>query len=101
MKASYLGLLAALPMCIPWTAFCAEPLPVSCSVQLTVTSELPCAKVPMDPVIDFAELIRQLDVNGVLDPNSIVVVNLATNQPIPHATGEDFAYGDPAAGWNG
>ena len=46
------------------------------SIELRVTSQLPSANVPMDPSIDFARIIRQRGLAGVLDPNSIDVVNL-------------------------
>lgn len=64
------------------------------AIELTITSPLPSGNVPMDPVIDFAKIIRQRRLPGVLDPNSIRVVNLTTNEVVPHARTEDFAYGD-------
>lgn len=64
------------------------------SIELTVTSPLPSGNVPMDPVIDFAKIIRQREIPGVLDPNSIDVVNLTTGKVVPHARTDDFAYGD-------
>ncbi len=64
------------------------------AVRLTVTSALPFPKVPMDPTIDFAALIRQAKLPGVLNPNAIVVVDLTDGTTVPHATSEDFAYGD-------
>ena len=64
------------------------------SIELRVTSQLPSANVPMDPAIDFAEIIRQRRLPGVLDPNSIDVVNLTTGKVVPHARTDDFAYGD-------
>jgi len=63
-------------------------------VRLTVTSKLPPCNVPMDPAIDFGELIKQAGLPGVLDPNSIEVIDLKTGKPVPHAVTEDFAYGD-------
>ncbi|MFT5028815.1 MAG: hypothetical protein ACI9VS_001246 [Candidatus Binatia bacterium] len=63
-------------------------------VRLTVTSPLPFANTPMDPFIDFPDLIRQSGVMGRLDPNSIRVVNQNTGERTPHARSEDFAYGD-------
>ncbi|MBN1342170.1 MAG: VCBS repeat-containing protein [Phycisphaerae bacterium] len=63
-------------------------------VKLTVTSDLPFAKVPMDPTIDFGAMIRKAGLPGVLNPNSIVVVDLATGKRVDHATTEDFVYGD-------
>ena len=64
------------------------------SIELTVTSSLPTGNVPIDPVIDFAKVIRQRKIPGVLDPNSIDVVNLSTGTVVPHSRTEDFAYGD-------
>ena len=64
------------------------------SIELRVTSQLPSANVPMDPLLDFARVIRQRGLAGVLDPNSIDVVNLTTGKVVPHARSEDFAYGD-------
>ncbi|MCY4604336.1 MAG: VCBS repeat-containing protein [Gemmatimonadetes bacterium] len=44
--------------------------------RLTITSPLPSdwGRIPFSPVIDFGRLIAQAGVQGVLDPNSIVVV---------------------------
>ena len=64
------------------------------SIELTVTSPLPSSNVPLDPVIDFAKTIREHKIPGVLDPNSIDVVNLTTGRVVPHARTDDFAYGD-------
>ena len=64
------------------------------SVRLNVTSELPAANVPMDPTIDFAALIARASACGVLDLNSIQIINRATNKPIPHTLNEEFNYGD-------
>ena len=72
----------------------ATTIPQQHSIELTVTSPLPSGNVPMDPVIDFAKIIRQRRLTGVLDPNSIEVVNLATKKVVPHARTEDFAYRD-------
>ena len=64
------------------------------SIELTVTTPLPPGNVPIDPVVDFAKIIQQRKISGVLDPNSIDVVNLATGKVVPHARTSDFAYGD-------
>ena len=64
------------------------------SIELRVTSQLPSANVPMDPVVDFGRIIRQRGLPGVLDPNSIDIVNLTTGKVVPHARRDDFAYGD-------
>jgi hypothetical protein len=63
-------------------------------LQLTVTSDLPAGRVPMDPMIDFAAVIAKAGLPGVLDPNSIEVIDLATNKPVPVLRSEEFAYGD-------
>ena len=64
------------------------------SIELRVTSQLPSANIPLDPMVDFAKIIRQRRLPGVLDPNSIHVVNLTTGKAVPHARTGDFAYGD-------
>lgn len=63
-------------------------------VRLTVTSRLTLPNVPMDPRIDFGALMRDADLPGVLDPNSIKVVDVKTDKTVPCAVSEDFAYGD-------
>ena len=56
------------------------------TVTLTVTSELPYSKVPMDPMIDFDMLIKQAGLKGVLNPNSIEVINIKTGDVVPHVS---------------
>ena len=63
-------------------------------VRLRVMSQLKYRNVPMDPEIDFGMVIRKADLPGVLDPNSIEVVDVADGRQIPFARTEDFAYGD-------
>ena len=63
-------------------------------VRLTVTTPLSYSNTPLDPTIDFPELIRQAGAAGELDPNSIEVHNPATNNSVPHVITEDFAYSD-------
>ena len=74
----------------------AEPGPVTSRWRLTITSKLPSGlgNIPMDPEIDFGAMIRQAHLPGVLDPNSIEVIDVATGNVVPHARTEDFAYGD-------
>jgi len=64
--------------------------------RLSVTSELPddLGYIPMSPVIDFGAIIAERQLPGVLDPNSVQVVDLATGEVVEHAMTEDFAYGD-------
>lgn len=63
-------------------------------VQLTITTNLSSRNTPLDPMINFAELISQAQLRGVLDPNSISVVNLADGSDVSVAVTEDFSYGD-------
>lgn len=61
---------------------------------LTVNTSLPSGSVPMDPMIDFGKMIAAEGISGVLDPNSITIVNKVNGQTIPFNLHEDFAYGD-------
>ncbi len=63
-------------------------------LRLTVTSPLRHTNTPLDPRIDFPHWIREAGRKGVLNPNSIEVVDLATNTAIPHALSDEFFYGD-------
>lgn len=86
-------ILLLVPMTVWGAAPAANPTgPLR--VRLTVTSPLSYSNTPFDPIIDFPEFIRQTNTTGLLDPNSIEVINLATRKPIPHALTEDFAYSD-------
>ena len=82
------------------TLFCptlqADPADKSRSVciRLTVTTPLKYANTPLDPSIDFADLIARAGASGVFDPNSVEVYNPATGERVPHAISEDFAYSD-------
>lgn len=64
------------------------------TVRLNVTTKLTLSNTPIDPKIDFAQLIKTSGSTGVLNPNSIEVINVATNSRVPHALTEDFAYAD-------
>ena len=63
-------------------------------LRLTVTTPLSFANTPLDPDINFSDWIREAGGVGVLDTNSIEVINLATGKRIPFAYHEEFAYGD-------
>ena len=63
-------------------------------LPLAVTSHLPFPKVPMDPEIDFGRLLHRAGTSGMLDPNSIRVVDLRSGETVSHALSEDFSYGD-------
>jgi hypothetical protein len=64
------------------------------SFILKVTSELPRGNVPFDPTIDVAKIIADAGLKGVLDPNSIRVIDKTDGAEVPFARNEDFAYGD-------
>ena len=64
------------------------------SVQLTINSELPAGRIPFDPLLDFTELISNSNRSGVLDPNSIAVINKADGKEIAFVMSEEFSYGD-------
>jgi hypothetical protein len=73
----------------------ADPaVPVVLRAHLTVTSPLQYSNTPMDPIVDFPELIRQAGLRGVLDPNSIELWDTEANDPVPHAISEDVMYSD-------
>lgn len=63
-------------------------------VQVTITSPLPPGNVPIDPRLDLGKVIRDAGGGGVLDPNSIEVIDLSTGKAVPCSRTEDFAYGD-------
>lgn len=74
---------------------CAEPpAAVAVRLQLSVSTPLQYRNTPLDPRIDFAGFLTEAGADGVLDPNSIEVRNLATGQVVPHALSDDFFYGD-------
>jgi len=57
--------------------------PKELAVGLQITSRLTFPNTPMSVTIDFADLIRQRRVTGVLDSNSIRVINSANGQGVP------------------
>lgn len=61
--------------------------------RLSVTTPLELANVPVDPVIDFGALLRDAKADGVVDLNSMEVIDLSTGRPVPHAL-EGFESGD-------
>ena len=80
------------------TVCCGHRLAAEETTRLRVTLEIVTPLVhrntPMDPTIDFAELIEESGLPGRLDPDSIEVFNQATRKSVPRALGPDFAYGD-------
>lgn len=64
-----------------------------CRLPVRVTSKIALPRVPLDPTIDFGARIEQADLPGVLDPNSIVVLDVAAGAVVPHAL-EGFAFSD-------
>jgi len=86
---------ALLSLLVPRTVWAESPsTTATLRARLTVTTPLSYSNTPLDPTIDFPELIREAEMAGVLDPNSIEVRNTATNESVAYALTEDFAYGD-------
>jgi len=92
----HIFLLSALGILILSTTRCKpnKTIDNTCEITLTVTSDLPSGSVPMDPVIDFEKIINEVRLPGVLNPNSITIINKATGKSVPFALSEDFAYND-------
>lgn len=67
--------------------------PLRYRLPVTIITPLEYKNVPIDPLIDFTELISQAGTDGVLEPRSIEVINSATEQAVPHAL-EGFTDGD-------
>ena len=65
----------------------------TCTVDVRITSPLPFGQIPIDPWIDFASLAADAEAGGVLDPNSIRVVDAVSGSPVPHALSRDFHHG--------
>ncbi|NKB71616.1 MAG: hypothetical protein GKR89_31465 [Candidatus Latescibacteria bacterium] len=62
------------------------------SCRIDITSPLPAdlGRIPFAPSIDFAALIAQAGATGVLDPNSIAVVNLTNGTRVDFARSDDL-----------
>ncbi len=82
-------LLATLTLLLQTAALGAE-----FQIGLEVTSRLTHPNTPMSVTIDFADQIRRNRIPGVLDANSIRVINATTGQQVASARTEDFAYSD-------
>ena len=63
-------------------------------LDVTVESRLVKSNLPADPLIDFSVEARRQGLEGVLDPDSIRVVNRATRQEVAHSLGPGFRHGD-------
>ena len=63
-------------------------------LDVTVESRLVKSNLPADPLIDFAVEARRQGLEGVLDPDSIRVVNRVTGQEGAHSLGPGFRHGD-------
>ena len=75
-------------------SFTALPVPSTHSLSVSVTSELTAPKVCADPMIDFADEINKAGLKGVLDPNSIQVINRNTGSVTPHSLSRHFHHGE-------
>ena len=63
-------------------------------LDVTVESRLVKSNLPADPLIDFAVEARRQGLEGVLDPDSIRVVNRVTGREVAHSLGPGFRHGD-------
>ncbi|HCK52803.1 MAG TPA: hypothetical protein DIC23_06265, partial [Planctomycetaceae bacterium] len=63
-------------------------------LEVAVESRLVKSNLPADPLIDFTLEARRQGLQGVLDPDSIRVVNRVTGQDVPHSLGPEFCHGD-------
>ena len=63
-------------------------------LEVAVESRLVKSNLPADPLIDFALEARRQGLEGVLDPDSIRVVNRVTGQEVAHSLGPGFRHGD-------
>lgn len=88
------GFIAMIAVVLTWSTPTRADEPTTHRIRLTITSDLNFPRVPIDPRIDFAAVIRKAKLPGVLNPNSIRVVDAATGEVVPCAVTEDFAYGD-------
>ncbi|MBT5871935.1 MAG: hypothetical protein HOH43_00840, partial [Candidatus Latescibacteria bacterium] len=66
------------------------------AVPFTVTSPLPdnLGHIPISSEVDFSSLIASAGLTGVLNPNTIVILDVSSGTPVPHGRTEDFAYSD-------
>jgi hypothetical protein len=65
-----------------------------CVIRVSVTTPLTFPRVPFDPEIDFGTQIRNAGLSGVLDPNSVSVIDVAGKVAVPFGMSEQFAHGD-------
>ncbi len=65
-----------------------------CRLSVTVTSDLPLPRVPLEVELDFGALLAEAHMSGCLDLNTLEVRNLATRDAEPRALSEDFRHGD-------
>ncbi|HOE12410.1 MAG TPA: VCBS repeat-containing protein [bacterium] len=88
-------MVVMLTICVgAWLGLSCVALGEMYSIPVTIMSDLVFPRVPVDPEIDFASVITGAGLDGVLDPNSIQVIDTATGRSVPCAVTEDFAYGD-------
>ncbi len=65
-------------------------------MPFTITSELPedLGPIPISARLDLGALIRKAGREGLLDPGSIEVIDLADGSSVPCHLAEEFAHGD-------
>ena len=85
--------------CLPAPAARGVPGEKTYALPLRVTSELNFPRVPVEAQVDFGQVIGASGLPGVLDPNSVLLVDQATGETVPHST-EGLEYGDQCRiGW--
>jgi hypothetical protein len=90
-----IGILRAAAVAL--VAFLGDPLAAppaiaqtTCRVDLQITSPLTYVNTPFDPELDFAALIEQAGIQGVVDYDSIRVIDPTTGAVVAHALGIGF-----------
>ncbi|MCA9040721.1 MAG: VCBS repeat-containing protein [Planctomycetaceae bacterium] len=63
-------------------------------LRCRIVTPLEYANTPLDPLIDFGDWIPNKDPSQLLDPSSIVIINLRTAEQVPYSLSADFQYGN-------
>lgn len=94
VKASIVSITILLTSPIQERLTAAQPSVATIVAPVSITSKLAGATVPMDLVIDFASIIRDAKMTGVVDPNSVEIRSLKSGKRRPHSLSPHFSYGD-------
>ena len=63
-------------------------------MRVTVETDVTYPNLPCDPQIDTAKWVKDLQQTGYVDLNSLRVIDVAQNEVVPHAIGNEFADSD-------